>query len=352
MEPNVIDLDGITPSLPNASRRVRGRTNSKADAKRKASSQEVVQMINTFVADKEVSTLIPSMLYTDKPAPCTSAGLRSTLQIFSVKVVGIKESLHWPLDVYGIVAARDCLDHNRNVIFSRERDNCQTITEEDPILELTGPTRAVVLLDPVNFEVNLKLKGTSESEDQDLSFLDVPYRNCAIGSRSRLISRVLTSKLCTVELTLGHIVRSVEATISVKVLGGSWPDGFQGVFAANTASIDHKEVILLAFGDGALPVTADGMIKLSRRVASVDVDGELKVSAVAGCQNEKLAVESDKIGFEPKEAGRSRGILKVAFCEMEVIVAWSLLPFSPFFRKLPCNNDASSSPLEFVSALL
>ncbi|KAK1663667.1 hypothetical protein QYE76_051826 [Lolium multiflorum] len=119
-----------------------------------------------------------------------------------------------------------------------------------------------------------------------------------------------------------------------------------------TASIDHKEVILLAFGDGALPVTADGMIKLSRRVASVDVDGELKVSAVARCQNEKLAVESDKIGFEPKEAGRSRGILKVAFCEMEVIVAWSLLPFSPFFRKLPCNNDASSSPSEFMSALL
>ncbi|KAM0919512.1 hypothetical protein ACQ4PT_008138 [Festuca glaucescens] len=78
----------------------------------------------------EDTTLIPSMLYTDNPAPCNSASPRSTLQIFSVKVVGIKESMHWPLDVYGIVAARDCLDHNRNIIFSHARDNCQTITKE------------------------------------------------------------------------------------------------------------------------------------------------------------------------------------------------------------------------------
>ena len=75
------------------------------------------------------AALIPPMLYTDKPAP-SSAFHVSTLQIFSVKVVGIKEGLNWPLDVYGIVAARDCVDHNRNIIFSRTRDDCQTITKE------------------------------------------------------------------------------------------------------------------------------------------------------------------------------------------------------------------------------
>ena len=218
---------------------------------------------------------------------------------------------------------------------------------QDPILELTGPTRAVVLLDPVNLEVKLKVKGSIESEDKDLSFLDVPFRSGTC--RSFVINRVYTSKLSTLELTSGQIFRSVEATISVKVLGGSWPDGFQGVFAANTASIDHKEVLLLAFGDGKLPVTPDGMIKLSRRVASAEVDGEgeLKVSAAAGCQNENMAAERDVIGFKPKEAGKSHGILKVASCEMEVTVAWSLLPSSPIPRYLPCHKGASGSPSEF-----
>ncbi|CAM0880644.1 unnamed protein product [Alopecurus aequalis] len=293
----------------------------------------------------EDTKLIPSMLYTDEPAHCRSGLPRTTLQIFSVKVVGIEESLHWPLDVYGIVAARDCLDHNRNIIFSRERDDCQTITNEDPNLELTGPTHAVVLLDPAYVEVKLKVKGSIESEDKDLSFLSVPYRNC---SRSCVMTRAHTSKLCTLELTSRHVFRSVEATISVKILGGSWPDGFQGVFAANTASIDDKEVLLLAFGDGKLPVAPDGMIKLSRRVASVEVEGELNVSAAAGCRNQKMAAERDVIGFKPKEAGRSRGILKVASCEMEVTVAWSLLPFSPIFRDLPCDDGVSSSPSELI----
>jgi len=41
--------------------------------------------------------------------------------------------LQWPRDVFGIVAARDTVDFNRNIIFSRTRDNCQTLTKEVPI---------------------------------------------------------------------------------------------------------------------------------------------------------------------------------------------------------------------------
>jgi hypothetical protein len=55
----------------------------------------------------------------------------------------------------------------------------------------TGPTRAVLLLDLVNFEVNLQVKGTIETEDQDLSFLDVPYKK----GGSQAINRGLSSKL-------------------------------------------------------------------------------------------------------------------------------------------------------------
>jgi hypothetical protein len=52
----------------------------------------------------------------------------------SVKVTSIKECLHWPLEVFGIIAVRDVLDHKRNIIFHRPRSNCQTITQDVSIL--------------------------------------------------------------------------------------------------------------------------------------------------------------------------------------------------------------------------
>jgi hypothetical protein len=67
--------------------------------------------------------------FTDKPAPC-GGHLNSTLQIFSVKVTGLSGGLQFPLDVYGMIAARDQPDHNRNIIFHRKRDNCQTLAQE------------------------------------------------------------------------------------------------------------------------------------------------------------------------------------------------------------------------------
>jgi hypothetical protein len=50
------------------------------------------------------------------------------MQIFSVKVTQISSALQWPLDVYGLVAVRDSMDHKRNILFRRCRDECQTLT--------------------------------------------------------------------------------------------------------------------------------------------------------------------------------------------------------------------------------
>ncbi|CAL5070863.1 unnamed protein product [Urochloa decumbens] len=249
----------------------------------------------------------------------------ATLQIFSLKVTKIRGGLQWPLHVFGMAAVRDAADHNRNMIFLCPRESCQILTQEDPYLKLTGPTRAVVLVDPVTFEVDLQVKGITEDEDESLSFLAVTYTN-SNGLKSKLIKTDYASKLSTLEFKLGSIVSSVEATIFFKVRPGwgSWPDGFRARFSACTASIgkDKAEVILLDSGDDKVHID-EGSISLSRCVASVEISGKLKV-CVKAWRGEDIVVSNSK-SFKPKEDGESRGFLQLGFCTLDVTVCWSLV---------------------------
>lgn len=166
---------------------------------------------------------IPSMRYT-YPDPDEDDYIDSleALQIASVKVASIKDSLFWPLQVFGTIAVRDVLDHKRNIIFQRPRNNCQTIKEDDQYLALTGPIRAVVAAvdDPIYIEVSLKVKGTRKSEDKDLSELVITYTTACSPSC------VYPSRLSTLEFEFDYMDCAVEATILIKVTGGSWPHGF------------------------------------------------------------------------------------------------------------------------------
>jgi hypothetical protein len=69
------------------------------------------------------------MRFTNKPVEEFPAYM-DTLQIFSVKLAATRGALQLPLDVFGMVAIRDPVDHNRNIIFHRKRENCQTLTEK------------------------------------------------------------------------------------------------------------------------------------------------------------------------------------------------------------------------------
>ncbi|KAM0924461.1 hypothetical protein ACQ4PT_004874 [Festuca glaucescens] len=199
------------------------------------------------------TTTIPAMCYTHGNSYADDVRAMDTLQVVSVKVASIEEGLHWPLQVFGMVSARDVLDRKRNIIFHRERDDCQTITEKDPYLTLTGPSRAVVVcIDPSYIEIVLKVKGSNESEDKELSRLDLALRY----RLSSLINGLYPSELSTLELIFTQEYSSVEATVHVKVIGGSWPDGFKGVFSAATARSESVKVKLLDVGDDGLLVDA------------------------------------------------------------------------------------------------
>ncbi|VAH08405.1 uncharacterized protein LOC119310525 [Triticum dicoccoides] len=283
----------------------------------------------------EATTRIPAMCFTDKPTKPGVTKPRRSMQIFSVKVEEIYGDLRWPLDVFGIVAVRDDLDHHRNIIFERKRDNCQTLNEEDPYLVLTGPARApLTLFGPMHFDITLKVKCSNELEDKDLSLLGFRYECCeSINYQaskgeptvsSCVSSQKHRSKLSTLELTCGIVVSSIEATISVRIVDGSWPDGFSGRFFASTASVSHMRVLLLNIGDEDTPVVAtDGTIELSRRVVSVESFGELRVNAAGWLGSQQIDRE---VFFQPLKSGRSSRSLKVGSCEMEVTVAWSLFP--------------------------
>jgi hypothetical protein len=197
---------------------------------------------------------------------------------------------------------------------------------QDPYLTLPGPSRVPILCDVSNsvlFEIVLKVKGTTnESEDKDLSFLASKYKT--FEWQTHAITFVEASKLCKLEWTFGNLAKSVEATIDIQVIHGSWPDGCRGTFSASTTSLDNMKFSLLSLKDGKLPFLVDGVIKLSRHVACVEIEGELKISIAAEYANEKQVTDKDEIVFTPREAGRSCAILNVLSCQMKVMVAWSL----------------------------
>uniref|UniRef100_A0A453P7X3 DUF6598 domain-containing protein n=1 Tax=Aegilops tauschii subsp. strangulata TaxID=200361 RepID=A0A453P7X3_AEGTS len=145
---------------------------------------------------------------------------------------------------------------------------------------------------------------------------------------SSLFTSVYTNKISALDLTFGHIVGSVEASVSMKVIHGPWLDGFRGSFAARTASINDMTVWLLEIGDNnGLPLADDGTIKLQRHVVCAELKRreylEVSVSAY-GVGGQRF---DDGLHFTPQERGKLEGTLNVDSCEIEVTVTWSLIKY-------------------------
>jgi hypothetical protein len=193
---------------------------------------------------------------------------------------------------------------------------------QDPSLVLTGPIRAVMVSDHIIFEADLKVKGNIESEDKALSFLAARYTSS--NAETYLTKRDYISKLSNLEFTLGYILRSVEATINMRVTDGAWLADFHGKFVVRIDSIKDEQVVLLDSGD--TKVHLDGKdILLSRSVVSVDIPGELIISVeVWQGIKEKVNLRKDEKSFTSFEMSSSRGEIDVGFCKIEITIAWSL----------------------------
>ncbi|KAL6642326.1 hypothetical protein ACP70R_020507 [Stipagrostis hirtigluma subsp. patula] len=280
----------------------------------------------------EDDTEIPYMRYTDGPILPMEASPMNLIQIFSVKVVEIKGGLQWPLDVYGHVAVRDSLDHKRNILSRRNREDRQTLASpQDSSSRLTGTSHAIVLLDPVIFEVDLKIKrhgSTSESEDKVLSYHAFCYGHSYSAGFAR--REVESTEHSTMEFTFAQLDSAVEATIQVHVVEGSSSSsaGFTARFAARTAGVDEDVVLHDSRGE-AVAVDDDGLVAFQRRVVVVEERGEHALLTVhveaAECGGGGGDSVVKKVSFRPRTALRSKAFMRLGFCKLSVVFAWSML---------------------------
>ncbi|KAF2922849.1 uncharacterized protein [Oryza sativa Japonica Group] len=323
------------PEVEPSTRKVEGGEGDSALAKRvrddEEEDKEAAQAFNfrhfwnflfSAQANFEDITDIPPMRHTDDPG-AIYAKCYDAVQVYSVEVKQIKCGLRWPIEVFGHVAVRDSVDRKRNLVFNRGRDDCQTLTAEDSSLVLTGPSRYVLAMDNPDFEVELKVKGIAETEDKVLSSHAFTF-NCIYDDGSSVKRRVASNKRSTVQITFALIPETVEATFEVKVVDGSLDPSLRPHFFASTHHHPSTECVLLDPREGAMVISDNNSVKLTRSVVSVEVLGGLKLTAEA-LDDEKAVVPRTTIIFEPQRDGRVYGFLDLNCCKMVVKVSWSRL---------------------------
>lgn len=286
----------------------------------------------TTVSSTQFTHLAPGRI------PC-GAGIEPAVQIFSVKLTEVKGGFKFPLSVYGVVAARDAVDYNRNLLFFCDRSNSQKLTQDDPYLRLIGPSRAVLFEDYVNYEVQLMVKGSVKSRDRPLITDTYRQTRCRIGVSTICFENCF----CTTELRLERFLGSVQATIlGVRVVkdNGVWPFGHGVRVACSPVSRElvedsdgeikyvaqpsFGEILLLDSKDGRRPVRSKGYLYLSRQVVSVEPSGQLEVEIQAYAPAGVVPAKA-QVCFDAQECNIDRGRCCLLGAEVEISVAWSRL---------------------------
>ncbi|XP_051213370.1 uncharacterized protein [Lolium perenne] len=284
----------------------------------------------------DLITSLSPMVYTHCTPSCLpeDADLVPSLQMFSIKIAKIKH-LQWPLHVYGTVAARDYVDHKRNIIFFRPRSESQTITKNDPYLHLTGPHRGLLSVEPVHIEIRLMLKeGQSWPEDRELVTQAFRYNN---PSNCNYFFSHLTNYLCKIEMCFEQLVRSRQATVlAVRVMQGSpFKYGGQVLCCASPYDDDTSKMIVLfdskygntsLYNNGTMSMDPDGYLDLSRRVVSVQ--GRLKIF-IHTYSRSGAVLATGRVSFRAKDCqtSQARCVLhnrhKGTDSAVKITVAWS-----------------------------
>ncbi|GJM92763.1 hypothetical protein PR202_ga09259 [Eleusine coracana subsp. coracana] len=138
----------------------------------------------------------------------------------------------------------------------------------------------IVIIDPVSFEIQLKVKGRRKPSEDKVLAIDAFASQHAVAymsNRHRTFTIDVDGVGGKLELTQALLEESVEATIMVEVHDVSWPKCTPGRVTACTDSIPGRDIVLVDSRREALTFNDSGLIKFSRDVVSVELSGKLEL---------------------------------------------------------------------------
>ncbi|XBI60622.1 hypothetical protein VPH35_041535 [Triticum aestivum] len=186
--------------------------------------------------------------------------------------------------------------------------NCQLLTEKDPFLHLTGPSRAILAEYPVDFEVELRIKDGAEPQDKAL-----------------------------MSSTNHH--------------------HFGGAIAAAC-----RQVVLLDSVQNFPEDGLDGYLPLSRNVVTVESKGSLRI-IMKGYSKSGIVADEARLDFPAQDCQISTQECTIGNAKLQVVIAWSLLVRDKldnlaegiFTRGIQCNDlmhkTAHKNPRQLASSL-
>ncbi|KAI4962548.1 hypothetical protein ZWY2020_029491 [Hordeum vulgare] len=227
---------------------------------------------------------------------------RTTLQIFSFKIANISLDLewpllHWPLKVYSVVVARDNVDN---------KCNCVMMVLAGLLSVLDWPSRAISADRPLEFEVQLKLKGdATESEDSVLINNTGHYNG--YDTHNGLYTFTIENCLCTTELSLQKLYRGTVKPLS----------------CVSALPCHSTQVVLLDSRDcagGKMPIgEEDGYLDLSRHVVSVELRTVVKILKTYSPGDSVQA----PVMIRPQYCGISKHKCDINGTKLKITIAWS-----------------------------
>ncbi|CAM0903513.1 unnamed protein product [Alopecurus aequalis] len=269
----------------------------------------------------DITTLSPMQFTSSTPGKFLySATTGPALQIYSISIDDLHPNLDWPLNVWGVVAARDVVDRNRNILFCCSWADRQKLTQEEPFLCLTGPSRAIVAVEDVTFEVELQIKYGEEY--QHTAVLAGCYRYHSACDDNPEIGR----GCCTAKLSLEQLPTAIQATIVGLKVEEGWSllgNGFQVFCSFSAVDVTRAKQIML-LDCGAMPKGPDRYISLSRNVVTVGSKGTLRVVIACLSDGNGCGIQGH-VDFPVKDCQTSERELLVGSCKVKIVVAWSLI---------------------------
>uniref|UniRef100_A0ACD5Z9H4 Uncharacterized protein n=1 Tax=Avena sativa TaxID=4498 RepID=A0ACD5Z9H4_AVESA len=263
-----------------------------------------------------------------------------TLQILSIKLTRVDGGLEFPLSVYGVIAVRDLVDRNRNILFTRDIIHRQELKQNDPFLHLIGPSRAILFEERVCFEIELRVVAAGSQNKALISCA----RSYSGGYGDGVYNICFKNSFCTLEVSSQPVKQTVQATIlGVQVLhhNESWrPLEYGGLLVAcsplsgevvitddgrlgrNIDPSSSPPIVLVDSKHEAVPKGRDGFVHLWRQVVSVELQGRLDFDIKTYSKSGGIAAEGCAC-FVPQLSNISQKKCLLGDAVVTITVAWS-----------------------------